>query len=96
MQTDFALEFVDNLLTFHDSKCIVVISIPNESVSVEVNSVHLVCGATREMPRNVITSAHAQAWQVAVHVTIDVSHLVACLEIGIILKMKEKTKSKQE
>ena len=39
---DFVLEFGDNLLTFHNSKCIVVISIPNESVSVEVNSVHLV------------------------------------------------------
>ena len=42
------------------------------------------------MPRYIITFAHAQTWQIGVHVTIDVSHLVAFLEIGIISKMKEK------
>ena len=85
-----ALEFADNLLTFHNSKCIVVISIPNESVSVKVDCVHLVWGATHKMPRYIITFAHAQSWQIAVHIPIDVSHLVALLEIGIISKRKEK------
>lgn len=67
-----------------------VISIPNKSVSVEVNCVHLACGTTHEMPRYIIAFAHAQTWQIAVHVTIDIFHLVACLETGIISKMREK------
>lgn len=67
-----------------------VISIPNESISVKVNCVHLAWGATNKMPRYIITFAHAQSWQITVHVPIDVSHLVARLEIGIISKIKEK------
>jgi len=40
-RANFALEFAADILTFHNSKCIVVISIANESVSVKVNCVHL-------------------------------------------------------
>lgn len=66
-----------------------VVAIPYERVSMEVSSMRLRRRSTNEMPRDVVTFAHAQAGQIAIHETVDVSHLVAGLEPSIVLKIKK-------
>lgn len=85
-----------NKLTFHYSQCIVVISIPNKGISVKVNCVHLPRGTAHKMPRHVITFAHAKTWQIAVHISIDVSHLIAGFESGITFKIKKAITLRQK
>lgn len=81
-------------LTFHYSQCIVVIPMPNKGVSIKVHCVHLSCWTAHEMPRYIITFAHAQTWQISKHIAIDISHLVARLEARVVLKTMEKNKIK--
>ena len=56
----------------------------------KVSAMHLRRRTTNEVPRNVISFAHAQTWQITIHVTVDASHLVTSLESCIALKIKEK------
>lgn len=46
--------------------------------------------SANEMPRHVVAFAHAHAWQVAIHVAVDVPHFVTSAESGINLKTKQK------
>ena len=44
--------------------------------------------SANEMPRHIVAFAHVHAWQVAIHVAVDVPHFVTSAESGINLETR--------
>ena len=70
-----------------------VISIPYQSVAMKVSAVQQPPWTTQEMPRNVITFAHAQARQISIHEAVDIPHFVTLPESPVTLKINRIPKS---
>ena len=59
----------------------------------KVSAVHQPPWTTQEMPRNVITFAHAQARQISIHEAVDIPHFVTLPESPVTLKINRIPKS---